>query len=68
VERDLSVLPGSELLPPHNAATLAILRQVRSACVVVWCASKEQPSYKDQEAIAFHIAQLESTGPAGDAA
>lgn len=68
VEWDLSALPGSELLPQHDAAALALLRQVRSTCVVVWCASKERPSPKDQEAVTFHIAKLKSLGPAGDPA
>ncbi|HME69357.1 MAG TPA: aminoglycoside phosphotransferase family protein [Myxococcota bacterium] len=61
IEWDLSAFSESGLLPRHDAAALTVLRQVRSACVVVWCICKDHPSIKDQEAAAFHIAQLEGT-------
>lgn len=63
IEWDLSALPGSARLPRHDTAALAFLRQVRSACVVVWCSSKDPPSTQDQGAVAFHIARLEEAAP-----
>jgi Phosphotransferase enzyme family len=65
IEWDLSALPGSELFPRHDAGALAVLRGIRSACVVVLCISKEHLSPGDQEAVAFHIARLEATGGEG---
>jgi thiamine kinase-like enzyme len=59
LEWDLSALPVNGELPPHDPALLSALRRLRSACVAVWCLSKERPSRKEREAAAFHMAQLE---------
>jgi hypothetical protein len=58
LEWDLSALPPSAGIEARRPDLLAQLRRLRSACVVVWCASKETPAPVELEAIQVHLERL----------
>lgn len=60
IEWDLSAMPTCAALISHDEELFALLRGVRRACVVTWCASKANKTAQDEEAIAHHIDLLES--------
>ena len=59
VEWDLSAVPvppSGRAAPPHDAACLAAMRRLRSACVVAWCAA--DASAPSAEAMHTHLRLL----------
>jgi len=58
LEWDLSALPPSAGIETRRQDLLAQLQRLRSACVVVWCASKETPAPVELEAIQVHLERL----------
>jgi Ser/Thr protein kinase RdoA (MazF antagonist) len=60
IEWDLSALPGCSASVHHDRDLLSVLVALRRACVVVWCASKANPSPTDAEAIAHHLTALKT--------
>lgn len=57
LEWDLSALP-SNLPLPYDRELLAVLRRLRRACVVTWCAVKPEPTIAEREAITHHLQVL----------
>jgi hypothetical protein len=58
LEWDLCTLPESALSWPCDHELLRLLKLIRRACVVVWCAAREAPSAAELEAIEHHLEQL----------
>ena len=60
VEWDLSCLPEAALavVPPVNAQLLAVLRDLRSACVAVWCWAEPDRAPEKRRAAEYHLRRL----------
>jgi Ser/Thr protein kinase RdoA (MazF antagonist) len=63
VEWDLSALPGggAGLFPDADRDLLALLRQLRSLCVAVWCSMHAARAPDLRRAAAMHLGLLRST-------
>ncbi|MEM8814919.1 MAG: phosphotransferase [Pseudomonadota bacterium] len=57
-EWDLTALPASAGLDPRRPGLFERLQRLRSACVVVWCARKDEPAAMELEAIRIHLELL----------
>ncbi len=62
VEWDLSALPAECAEIEHDAVLLDVCRRMRSAGVVIWCASKDSPGDAERAAIGDHLAALRGSG------
>jgi hypothetical protein len=60
LEWDLCALPDCARSAGHDRDLLAVLRTLRSACVVAWCAAKAPQSPADAEAVAYHLVRLKA--------
>ena len=60
VEWDLSCLPetASPSFPAVNAELLAVLRDLRSVCVAVWCWAEPDRAPEKREAAEYHLRRL----------
>lgn len=58
LEWDLCTLPEGACNWPHDRDLLRRLKLIRRACVVVWCAARENPAAPEREAIAHHLQVL----------
>jgi Ser/Thr protein kinase RdoA (MazF antagonist) len=69
VEWDLSCLPEAALaaVPPVNAELLAVLRDLRSACVAVWCWAEPDRAPEKRRAAEYHLRRLRERSRAVEA-
>ena len=58
LEWDLSALPADCAEIEHDAARLDVCRRMRSAGIVIWCATKDSPSDAERAAIGDHLAAV----------
>ena len=58
LEWDLCTLPECSRAVPHDRELLQLLKRIRRACVVAWCAARANPTASELEAIAHHLAML----------
>ena len=60
VEWDLACLPETApaIVPPVNAELLAVLRDLRSVCVAVWCWAEPDRAPEKRQAAEYHLRRL----------